>query len=125
MQAASGREGSDVGFHPGAGRRCRVAVGLVPWHFTVRVPDPEDWEDEGWAGYPVSRRYASPYECSDQPFCSVPAETAALPAKPETWLGCVAEQRVGAGGEAGHGPVEDACLLSGRGGGIEPPLRPA
>ncbi len=84
----------------------RVAVGLVPWHFTVRMPDPDAWEAKGWAGYPASRRYASVFECFPQPSCASAAETAALPPRPEVWRGCLDEQRVLTSGEADYTPVE-------------------
>ena len=75
----------------------QVAVGVVPWHMTVRL-DPEtrdEWERAGWARYPASRHYSSIYSCGRNRSCSAPAADHALPSTPpEPWQGCLDEQRL-------------------------------
>ena len=74
----------------------QVAVGVVPWHMTVRL-DPEtrdEWERAGWARYPASRHYSAIYSCGRNRSCSAPAADHALPTSPpEPWFGCLDEHR--------------------------------
>ena len=83
----------------------RLAIGVVPWHHHVRLDDAtaRRWSSKGWARYPTRRRYEVPYEncdydspdtCTNLP----PAVEEALPASaPETWEGCLTEDRFEAG----------------------------
>ena len=78
----------------------RVAVGIVPWHFAVRLDAGarESWERDGWAVYPQTRRYEATYDCRPEPGCGSHAEDQALPARGErAWDGCMDEHRVSAG----------------------------
>ena len=75
----------------------RVAVGVVPWHNVVRL-DPQTqhhWDQNGWAKYPQSRRYAAAYYCTPESTCTVTDLTQSLPASPASeWQGCVDEHRI-------------------------------
>ncbi len=85
----------------------RVAVGLVPWHHHVRLhaATASAWARKGWVRYPTRRRYEVPYlNCDNwwkgQEYCTaLPAAVEqALPATaPETWQGCLSEDRLAAG----------------------------
>ncbi len=75
----------------------RVAIGVVPWHNVVRL-DPQTqhhWDQNGWAKYPQSRRYAAAYYCEPDSGCPVPDLNQSLPASPASaWQGCVDEHRI-------------------------------
>ena len=85
----------------------RIAIGLVPWHHHVRLDatTTQTWTDNSWARYPTRRRYEVPYincdtyikepeKCTNPPA----AVEQALPATaPETWQGCLSEERLEAG----------------------------
>ncbi len=85
----------------------RVAIGLVPWHHHVRLDatTAQTWMDNSWARYPTRRRYEVPYincdtSISEPEKCTnLPAAVEqALPATaPETWQGCLSEERLKAG----------------------------
>ncbi len=83
----------------------RLAIGIVPWHQHVRLDDAtaRRWSSKGWARYPTRRRYEVPYENCDYlrpKTCTNPpaAVEEALPASaPETWEGCLTEDRFEAG----------------------------
>ena len=87
---------------PDAGNR--VAVGLVPWHHHVRLASAtaQAWTRNSWARYPTRRRYEVPYHNCDNfstVSCASPpaAVEQALPATaPESWQGCLAEDRLAA-----------------------------
>ena len=66
-----------------------IAVGVVPWHINVRLDETmrTAWERDGWAVYPDSKTYPRPYRVTGRPTPS--AETWPMPAKPETWNGCL------------------------------------
>ena len=87
-----------------------VAVGLVPWHFRVRLGQETRtrWEDHGWAQYPTRRYYPNPYwrswekipRSSNRNWFPDPHKTTNagewhdMPTKPETWEGCVDHRRM-------------------------------
>ena len=81
-----------------------VAIGVVPWHMTVRLDDSTsgEWETNGWTRYPESRHYSSIYSCGNKDPCPAPAADQNLPATPpEQWEGCLDEHRLPeAGGHA-------------------------
>ena len=92
----------------------RVAVGVVPWHFGVRLGQDarEDWERNGWAVYPQSRHYPAMYDCRPEPGCPSMAADQSLPARGGgTWEGCLDEHRVSLTGHADFVPVEDSLDL--------------
>ena len=62
-----------------------VAIGIVPWDYRIRVPDPTRWADNAWAQYPLQqqRYYPRPHKTSAQ------GEWQTLPLRPEPWRGCV------------------------------------
>ena len=66
----------------GAGQ---VAIGLVPWHYQVRLNQTtrQDWESNSWAQYPTSRYYPIPYA-----YAPNGVTYSSLPAQPEAWAGC-------------------------------------
>ena len=74
----------------------RIAVGLVPWSFSVRLDADMQtrWAYSGWVKYPASRHYPVPYGVSygTSPPAGVTQTLASTP--PETWWGCVDEHRV-------------------------------
>ena len=81
----------------------RIAVGLVPWHAQVQLNAKmqQDWETSGWAKYPEKRHFGAPYKCKRAVNCTSLAEDQDLPpSPPETWLGCLDEQRVDGTGHA-------------------------
>lgn len=89
----------------------RVAVGVVPWHFVVRLDEVmrEDWERKGWAAYPRSRHYAATYDCRPEPGCRSMAADQNLPAQGGSkWNGCLDEHRVSAAGHADFVPTADS-----------------
>ena len=61
----------------------RVAVGVVPWHFGVRLDQDSRgrWEKNGWAEYPQSRHYPATYNCRPEPGCASLAADQNLPAR--------------------------------------------
>ena len=74
-----------------------VAVGVVPWHMTVRLDDQAsgEWERNGWAQYPGSRHYSSTYSCGYADYCPAPSADQNLPAvAPQPWKGCLDEHRL-------------------------------
>ena len=79
----------------------RVAVGVVPWHSTVRLDTQtaSDWAHDGWADYPTRRVYGEPYACYESG-CTPPGPSEqTLPGSaPETWKGCLDSQRMGSVG---------------------------
>ena len=79
----------------------RVAVGVVPWHATVRLATQtaSDWARDGWATYPTRRVYGMPHACYGSG-CTPPAasEQALHATAPETWKGCLDSQRMGSVG---------------------------
>ena len=93
-----------------------IAVGVVPWHINVRLDETmrTAWERDGWAVYPDSKTYPRPYRVTGRP--TPPAETWPMPAKPETWNGCL-DQRSLRGSEpaarARHGPSRGGPLHDG------------
>ena len=76
----------------------RVAVGVVPWHSTVRLDTQMagDWAHDGWTAYPTRRVYGQPYACL-QSGCTVraPSEQTLPATAPGTWKGCLDSQRMG------------------------------
>ena len=81
----------------------RIAVGLVPWQAQVRLEDSmqQNWEVKGWAKYPKRRHFGATYKCNPADSCTSRAEDQDLPpSPPETWLGCLDEQRVDGTGHA-------------------------
>lgn len=103
---------------PDAGNR--VAVGLVPWHHHVRLDATAAgaWARQGWARYPTRRRYGIPYVNCKNHYTRPEACTAlpaaveqALPAAaPETWQGCLSEDRLAGGGSTPSLPASGALL---------------
>ena len=87
----------------------RVAIGVVPWHFTVRLADATatDWSTKRWARYPTERTYGVPYECSESASsCEPAAVTATLPSSaPEDWDGCLDGHRMGGSGTSAANPA--------------------
>ena len=85
----------------------RVAVGIVPWHETVRLDNTTagKWALNRWARYPVRRTYPHPYTPPpDDP------EVQTLPASPpSTWLGCLDGHRMD--GETSVVPALTATAL--------------
>ena len=80
----------------------RVAVGVVPWHILVRLPEAAQagWVANGWAKYPQSRHYDATYACRPDGNCTATDEDQTLPATFEDpWLGCVDEHRVSGAGD--------------------------
>ena len=84
----------------------RIAVGLVPWHAQVRLKESmqQIWETHGWAEYPKRRHFGATYKCNPvKPAvsCTSRAEDQDLPPNPpESWRGCLDEQRVDGTGHA-------------------------
>ena len=79
----------------------QVAVGLAPWHMTVRLGPTrrDDWTLNGWAKYPRSRHYSATYSCGRTTPCPAPADDQDLPqVAPEAWQGCLDEHRLPAVG---------------------------
>ena len=81
----------------------RIAVGLVPWHAQVRLEKSMrgEWERSGRAKYPKRRHFGATYKCNPANSCTSLADDQDLPpSPPETWLGCLDEQRVDGTGHA-------------------------
>ena len=79
--------------------RNRVAVGIVPWHLTVRLDDAtaRQWTNKRWAVYPKKRTYPVPYYCGSNA-CAADPVVDTLPATaPRPWLGCFDGHRIEAG----------------------------
>ena len=83
----------------------RVAIGVVPWHFNVRLADAmaSDWSDKRWARYPTKRTYGVPYGCASMyeewNVCQAAAIDDELPqTAPEDWLGCLDSHRMAGSG---------------------------
>ena len=87
----------------------RVAIGVVPWHFAVRLADATatDWSTKLWARYPTERTYGVPYECHESASTCTPAAiTATLPSSaPEDWEGCLDGHRMGGSGTSAANPA--------------------
>ena len=87
----------------------RVAIGVVPWNFTVRLADATAtvWSTKRWARYPTERTYGVPYECSESAnSCEPAAVTATLPSSaPEDWGGCLDGHRMGGSGTSAANPA--------------------
>ena len=87
----------------------RVAIGVVPWHFTVRLADAtaSDWSTKRWARYPTERTYGVPYECTPSlNTCKPDAIKAELPSSaPEDWDGCLDGHRMGGSGTSAANPA--------------------
>ena len=88
----------------------RVAIGVVPWHLTVRLAaaTASDWSTKRWARYPTERTYGMPYKCTEPlSTCTPAAVKAELPdSAPEDWLGCVDGHRMGGSGTSAAAPAE-------------------
>ena len=97
----------------------RVAIGVVPWHFNVRLADATatDWSDKRWARYPTKRTYGVPYGCADiyseWDVCQAAAIEDELPqTAPEDWQGCLDSHRmVGSGTHAANASKSDFSSL--------------
>ena len=93
----------------------RVAIGVVPWHFNVRLADATatDWSTKRWARYPTKRTYGVPYGCADMygewDVCQAAAIDDELPqTAPEDWLGCLDSHRMaGSGTHAANASTSD------------------
>ena len=87
----------------------RVAIGVVPWHLTVRLAGATaaSWADKRWARYPSERTYGVPYECPEtSSTCEPDPVTAPLPASsPEEWKGCLDGHRMGGSGTSAAAPA--------------------
>ena len=87
----------------------RVAVGIVPWHETVRLDGTtaEEWARNRWARYPARRTYPVPHGCNG---CTPDPMVHTLPASPpSTWLGCLDGHRIY--GETSEVPAPTATAL--------------
>ena len=97
----------------------RVAIGVVPWHFNVRLADAtaSDWSTNLWARYPTERTYGVPYGCADLnsewDVCQPAATDEELPqTAPEDWKGCLDSHRmVGSGTHAANASTSDFFSL--------------
>ena len=91
----------------------RVAIGVVPWHFAVRLDTAlqSQWRRNGWVAYPRSRRYANMYKCEPEPGCTPAAAEQDLPVDRPAWNGCVDEHRVSESGVADFLPVSKSLDL--------------
>ena len=80
-----------------------VAIGVVPWHFNVRLNETmrADWESKGWAVYPRSRVYPLPYQIRPGP--APRSEGYLMPPKPEQWNGCLDQRSLTGGTPPGLG----------------------
>ena len=87
----------------------RIAVGVVPWHFHVRLADATatEWSAKLWARYPTRRTYGVPYKChSLSTTCAPTAIVADLrPTAPEDWNGCLDGHRMGGSGTSAANPA--------------------
>lgn len=103
------------------GTENRVAIGIVPWHLNVRLAsgDADNWAKNNWARYPTQRHYGIPYTtCNWQQhasatcIASLPAAVnQALPAAaPESWRGCLDEDRLGKVGTSAALPDKSDLL---------------
>ena len=93
----------------------RIAVGVVPWHYAVRLePDiAADWSVRRWARYPARRVYGEPYHCYARGGgCTPPApvEQPLAAAAPEAWNGCLDSHRIGATGSLASLPDDERVL---------------
>ena len=89
----------------------RVAVGVVPWQYLVRLDDTtrQDWVAKGWAQYPQTRHYDAAYTCAPAGNCTALATDDVLPPDPgEAWRGCLDEHRVD---RRGHADLPSASEL--------------
>ena len=80
----------------------RIALGIVPWHFLVRLDKPARarWGGFQWVTYPNSRYYADPYRNWGGTI-EPDGITQTLPSPPpQNWRGCLDEHRITGG--AGH-----------------------
>ena len=87
----------------------RVAIGVVPWHLTVRLADTtaSNWSTKRWARYPTERTYGMPYECTESlSTCTPDPIKAELPeSAPEDWNGCLDSHRMGGSGTSAAAPA--------------------
>ena len=67
------------------GEADQVAIGLVPWHYRVRLNHTtrQNWESNNWAQYPTSRYYPVPYRNAP-----TGVTYTNLPTQPGSWGGC-------------------------------------
>lgn len=77
-----------------------VAVGIVPWHYRVRLNQATRtrWEAGGWAVYPTRQFYPDISKEVGEQGAAQPSPPATLPPKTESWEGCV-DQRSTAGND--------------------------
>ena len=75
----------------------RVAIGVVPWTYMVRLePDTAaEWASNGWAKVPSQLTYGYPYRCG-RGACPPPTITEAVDPPPadSEWRGCLDAQRM-------------------------------
>ena len=100
-----------------------VAVGLVPWHQTVRLgeTDAARWDSNGWAEYPQEKMYPLPYSFGSPVTRTMPGEPA------NEWQGCLDRRHIGGSSSPGlstttpsDSPVPKG-FYSSLGGPTEPP----
>ena len=97
-----------------------LAIGLVPWTFTVQLgPETrEAWERDGRAVYLRERYYPFPLQTATRSWCSAnrkfpctgPGTTSAVPAKPAAWRGCVDYRSFDDPPESSPGPALPLAL---------------
>ena len=85
----------------------RIAIGIVPWHSTVRL-DPSlarVWETSGSAIYPSARSYGVPYGCDGSVCTDPPPVVHSFPSTaPGPWVGCLDSHRVAGSGSPARLP---------------------
>ena len=91
----------------------RIAVGVVPWHYMVRLDSAtrRDWAGNDWARYPSSH-YAVPYEAKSGMSPPAGAAQSLAASAPETWLGCLNEHRVVNGAGLADWPETSGLLAT-------------
>lgn len=79
----------------GAGETAPFAVGVVPWHYRVRLNETAraSWEANGWATYPEHRLYPHPPPgrgpaSPAHPELQILPVRSAIPASCRAWAGC-------------------------------------
>ena len=85
----------------------RIAVGLVPWSFSVRLDSAMQahWNSNGWVKYPNSRHYPVPYGVFHGNSSPDGITQTLAPRAPGTWLGCLDEHRIFRGSHAEWPPA--------------------
>ena len=87
----------------------RVAIGVVPWHLTVRLADETAtaWSTKRWARYPTRRTYGVPYKCHSLTDTCEPdaVEEQLSSSAPEDWKGCLDGHRMGSSGTHAASPA--------------------